>query len=597
MRHFVFMIFAVCSIALAACAPASEPAAAQEPPFDWRSDWGVEEGFAIDIDTEGYSLPTAIAFVPNPGPAPKDPLYFVTEVRGAVKVVTNDRTVYTFAENFFSLTPKEELPSGQGQVGLAGICLDPRHGYVFVTFAYQDQNNILRNNIVRFQSTPDTFSLEPSGQTEFTEIFLPYEAGLAHHIGPCQVQGETLYVSVGESWQPFKTQQIDEMYGKLIRMTLDGKPVESNPFYQDGDVTNAANYVWAYGLRNPFGLKIVEDRVFVADNGHNIDRFMEVYEGENYFWDGNDKSIATNADFVFVPSAGPVQMDFEPQSSTLFPPDYRQSFYIATSAFDRSQGKIPGIISIEYGLDAKRVLSVPKYFVKYRGDEFQMVTGLAFGPDGLYFSPLHENQEGTSPILKVTYAPDAGYPFALVQTEDPFALMQEKGCLGCHSINDDWGFGGSAGPPLDREALVARLDQRLNSEAYVDSLKEIDALDNEPQRNFAAARQEVLAADGMDRVRTWVKYRIQEPRFDNLYSQMPNLGVSEQEAVIIADFLLGDDEQNADLLSRIRQVLPRRLGYRHMLVAFGGGFISALVLWAAYKLVKAFRARRKPVAG
>jgi hypothetical protein len=105
--------------------------------FDWRSDWSLKENFDISIDTEGYRFPTAIAFVPNPGNGPKDPLYFVTELRGKVKVVTNDRTVYTFAEDFFTFKPLEELPSQSGESGLAGICLDPENGYLFVTFVYK----------------------------------------------------------------------------------------------------------------------------------------------------------------------------------------------------------------------------------------------------------------------------------------------------------------------------------------------------------------------------------------------------------------------------------------------------------------------------
>ena len=107
-------------------------AVAQQAGFDWRSDWAVEEDFVVRIDSKGYQFPTAIAFVPNPGPNAADPLYFITELRGKVKVVTNDRTVHTFAEKFFHLEPLKELPAGDGEVGLAGICLEPVHGYVFV---------------------------------------------------------------------------------------------------------------------------------------------------------------------------------------------------------------------------------------------------------------------------------------------------------------------------------------------------------------------------------------------------------------------------------------------------------------------------------
>ncbi len=31
--------------------------------FDWRQDWAVEEGFNLSIDSDGFYLPTALAFV------------------------------------------------------------------------------------------------------------------------------------------------------------------------------------------------------------------------------------------------------------------------------------------------------------------------------------------------------------------------------------------------------------------------------------------------------------------------------------------------------------------------------------------------------
>jgi hypothetical protein len=87
----------------------------------WRRDWELEEGFALDIDSEGYRFPTSIVFVPEPGPGPKDPLYFVTELRGAIKVVTNDRTVHTFADDFFRLELPYELPNMRAEIGLGAV--------------------------------------------------------------------------------------------------------------------------------------------------------------------------------------------------------------------------------------------------------------------------------------------------------------------------------------------------------------------------------------------------------------------------------------------------------------------------------------------
>ena len=38
---------------------------------DFRDDWSLEKGFTLEVDTQGYELPTAIAFVPEPGRLPK----------------------------------------------------------------------------------------------------------------------------------------------------------------------------------------------------------------------------------------------------------------------------------------------------------------------------------------------------------------------------------------------------------------------------------------------------------------------------------------------------------------------------------------------
>jgi hypothetical protein len=154
-----FMKLKLGRLLLLCCLSVNGVATAQE---EWRNDWIVEEGFALAIDADGFEFPSAIAFVPEPGREPRDPLYFVTELRGSIKVVTNDRTVHTFADAFFDFEPEAELPAGKGQAGLAGICLEPERGYVFVTFAYHDEAGILRNNIARFGSVPGSFSLQPT---------------------------------------------------------------------------------------------------------------------------------------------------------------------------------------------------------------------------------------------------------------------------------------------------------------------------------------------------------------------------------------------------------------------------------------------------
>src|SRR5262249_42897479 len=105
---------------------------------DWQSDWALAQGFTVRRDAEGFRFPTAIVFVPHPGSAPSDPLYFVTELQGTIKVVSNDRTVHVFAQDVMPKPTADTLPKYTGESGLAGICLEPVHGYVFATFAYGD---------------------------------------------------------------------------------------------------------------------------------------------------------------------------------------------------------------------------------------------------------------------------------------------------------------------------------------------------------------------------------------------------------------------------------------------------------------------------
>lgn len=554
--------------------------------FDWRADWAVPEGFALHIDTEGYTFPTAIAFVPEPGSDPKDPLYFVTELRGRVKVVTNDRSIYTFAENFFQLQPEQELPEVEGETGLAGICLAPEQGYVFVTFAYQDSESVLRNNVVRFESGPNIFSLKPTGQTAFTVLFANYESAISHQIGSCQVADDFLYVSVGDGRQTKESQNVDSLLGKILRLTLDGQPVPDNPFYDASDDQKAADFVWSYGLRNPFGLKAISDRLFVADNGSDIDRLLEARAGENYLWDGTDWSIGARAELALSPDVGPAQLEFNAPGSTALPAEYEQSFFMAAS-----KPEVTGIVRLAYSLDEDRVFGVPQYLLRYQGSEMQIVVGVALGPDGVYVVPTLPNTEGRSFVLKVAYEPDRQHPFLISDGKEPRTLMWEKGCFGCHQLGDE---GGTAGPALNQPQMAERLNARLNSPEYLQTLQEVDRLDREPFVSFREARSEVMELEGQERLRMWMIYHMMEPKFDNPNSLMPNTGLSRAEATLITDYLL--QERQRDFLDKgkdaVIRYLPAVILPRHLFFALaiglvmGAVFSAALILWIRRKSEK-----------
>ena len=126
------------------------------------------------------------------------------------------------------------------------------------------------------------------------------------------------------------------------------------------------------------------------------------------------------------------------------------------------------------------------------------------------------------------------------------------------------------------------LCERLASEDYEESLSGLDALDTEPYADYREARKKIMQKAGDERVKTWVKYHLLEPRFDNPSSQMPNTGLTENEAARITDYLLNQDtDWAAETGMKVRKVMSRFvpvLKYRHLVYSFVLGIVVASIL-------------------
>lgn len=555
------------------------------PTQTWLKDWEVPPGFALQIDVEGFDLPSAIACVPQPGAAPQSPLYFVTELRGKVKVVTRDRTIHTFAEDFFRITPPKELPDGQGQMGMAAIALEPRRGLVFVSFTYHDTNGILRNSLVRFASRPGTFGLKAEATNSFAEIFARDVSGVAHQIGAIVIDGETLFVGVGDGGVAAHARNLDRTQGKILRMTIEGRPLPDNPHYVDEDPTRARNFVWASGLRNPFGMTLVRGRLFVADNGSDNDRFLEVRRGGDYGWDGTDFSTGLNAPMVFGPTVSPVQTTWLPPDNPVFPPEYRGRFY---SAFSGGMSPATGVAMLDYDFERERMIRKPEMLLSFVGKRgfahkrLQLPVGVDFGEGGLYVVPIYPVRPeagAKSVVLRVSHDPARAHPHVLGRQQGAEAIMARVSCHSCHGQRAG---DVNIGPALDIKTLVPRILERLNSDEYRRSLAAVDALEEEPQRSYREARRQVMAARGPEQARLWIKYRVLEPMFDRTTTAMPNLGLTEAEATAIADYFVsrnvGATGQGwiARIKSAASRLISAPLTRKHLAGAFGGGMAVAL---------------------
>jgi glucose/arabinose dehydrogenase len=550
---------------------------------DFRDDWALEEGFSLEVDAAGFELPTAIAFVRNPGPNAKDPLYFVAELRGTVRVVTNDRTVFEFADLGLR-EPPDRYPDLGAQNGAAGICLDDERGSVFVTYAAFDERGVLRNGIARLSSSPGTFGLRATARREVGRALAPYPTAANHQVGGCQVVGDAVYVGVGDGTVSARAQNLDQLSGKILRISVDGEPYEGNPFGAGSSRPRA--YVWASGLRNPFGLVAVGDELYATQNGVSIDSFLRIERGRNYGWDGTDASIATNAEAVFMPTLAPVHVAYHAGGSP-FPPEWAGTFFFGSAQSDGARGA--GVHALRYDLEARRVVSSASPFVRFRRGSGGEVAAVALGPDGLYFAGILPNPAlGATPVYRVVYEPDAAYPHPLALDTSGSVLYQRFGCASCHVLDN---VGGTVGPSLDQPALGERVATRLASSEYRDRVEELAALRTPPFPAYRDARRAILDAEGDRQLELWIENRILEPRFDDPTAAMPNLGLTRAQAAAVTDFLLhGELEAPAagperGRGERVRDVLTSK--------RFAAG-VAAGLLGAAVLVLVAWLVRRRP---
>ncbi len=520
---------------LAATLTAFSPLAAAA---DWQRHWAIPPGFTLEVDASGFILPVSIAMVPEPGSAPDDPAYYVAELGGRILVVRNDRRVEVFADDFFTLEVDAQMPELAGVIGLTGLCLDAATGYLFAAYVHDTAQGRF-NGVTRFSTQPRRFSLRPDatlpihqpftlGDSQFTRF--PF----GHQAGQCQVIGNTLYIGIGDGELTHRPRSDQSSFGKLLHMTLDGLPVNGTPASQAG----VADFIFASGLRNPFGQTRVGEHIVVADNGPGVDRVLQVRKGRDYLYDGSDASIATNAMAVLSPARGTAHIAYIGQPPAALPLP-AESLLVVISGVPEvfSDDERPEISLIEIEPDSLHVKARPRSLVRYTGNTLQVLSALAPADDGLYFAPVYSEQGTAAPgnVYRLRRAAEGEQPYPNIVGlyRNPKAILRDNGCRGCHTIN---GKGGNIGPALDRQSLLARNLDRVNSPAFETLLREMNTASADP--TAIAARERILAAQGQQRLTTWLTEKILDPTIDNDHSIMPLLNISPTESKSVVRFLL-----------------------------------------------------------
>lgn len=495
---------------------------AQSASFDFAT-WGVRPGYRLAIDSSGYFMPTAVAMVPNPGTGPDDVAYFVAELRGSIKVVTNARVIHHFGE-VTTAGRQDTTLGGESQHGLAGLCLAPEEGLLFATYTEPDSLGTLRNRIAKFRSTPITYGLTAVETTYIGEILADYPSSPAHQIGGCVVLGDELYLGVGDGGRSLSAADPELLVGKIICMDFTGQPCRE-PAFQNG---GPSAYTYAYGFRNPFGLVARGNELFAAENGIDLDRFVKITKGADHLWRGSDEDIASMAEVVFPRAMGPVQTAWVPAGTHFMDPDW--SGHFVSAIFGTKE--IPGGIISYGGTDDNDLDRSPSFLIENVGPrQTQPFAGVAVGPDGLYVVPMLDVGGGGGAVVRLYYDPVHAHP---VRTSSPRGLFQPPGmryltslgCTGCHNIE---GIGGGIGPALNNFDAMWGMTRYLNTAEFEEILKRRDPRAPDAPSWFETARSEILAESGTQRVWVWLGYFLKNPRFAEPDVQMPNLDLTDEQ--------------------------------------------------------------------
>lgn len=178
-----------------------------------------------------------------------------------------------------------------GENGSLDLVVDRDHAANRFVYVYYKSRSTGRLRIGRF-----VFNGSPADAGTETVIWAnpgPVHStwGSENHTGGSLTIGPDakLYLSIGDGFNPPNSQSLQNVFGKVLRLNLDGSVPADNPFF-DGPGPNV-DEIWAYGFRNPFRASwdMTTGRLWLGDVGGNdaataYEEANLVTAGANFGW-------------------------------------------------------------------------------------------------------------------------------------------------------------------------------------------------------------------------------------------------------------------------------------------------------------------------
>ncbi len=248
----------------------------------------VPAGFVVETLATNLNAATALTVA-------TEGRIFIADQTGPLRVWKNDR-----------LLPRPALDLSDRvddywERGLIGVTLHPdfpHTPHLFVVYVAKKpftHHVVSRFTMIGDQADPASELILLEGDDQKT---LGGTIPHGHQGGPIRFGSDgKLYISIGEQTAGEPAQSLNTLQGKILRLNPDGSIPADNPFF--AQTTGKYRAIWAYGVRNSFGLAVQPgaDRMFFTDvGGSAFEEVNELLRGANYGWP-QAEGLSTNRAF------------------------------------------------------------------------------------------------------------------------------------------------------------------------------------------------------------------------------------------------------------------------------------------------------------
>ena len=243
----------------------------------------------LQLIAEELTSPVSLA-----SPYDKSNRLFVCEQPGIIRIIENGKLL---DNAFLNITKKiDPLNSNYSEKGLIGLAFHPdfkNNGRFFIHYsAPSKKDGFNHTSVISEFSVSENKNIANSDE----RIILTLDQPESNHNGGPIVFGPDgyLYISFGDGGgagdkhgENGNGQDLNTWLGKILRIDVDTKAPYSIPLDNPFINNNGKPEIYAYGLRNPWGISF--DRLtgdfFAADVGQNkYEEINLIKKGANYGW-------------------------------------------------------------------------------------------------------------------------------------------------------------------------------------------------------------------------------------------------------------------------------------------------------------------------